>query len=204
MDALTLGHLAAFNVALFFAVAAPGPAFVLCVQASLNGGRRQGILTGVGLAVMAGLWTLGALWGLETVFTLVPLAYTILKIGGAVLVLAFAIQIWRGANQPVAEPVPVSTRRAVLTGFLLNLGNPKSILFSAGVLLVIFPPGLSGVEMAVVTVNHILLEILVYAALASLLAREDVRSRYLAMKPFLSRAMALVLGGLGLRLLVTS
>ncbi|SFI26914.1 LysE family translocator [Jannaschia pohangensis] len=201
---LTATHLLAFNLALFFAVAAPGPAFLICVQASLRGGRGEGVMTGVGLGVMAGLWTLAALLGLATLFEVIPTAYTFLRIGGAVLVLVFAVLIWRGANDPPGAAPPVSRRRAFLNGFLLNLGNPKSILFAAGVLLVIFPPGLSAAEMALITVNQIVLEIVLYSALAYLMSRDRIRARYIALKPSLSRAMALVLGGLGLRLLITS
>lgn len=204
MEVLTATHLLAFNAALFFAVIGPGPAFVLCVQASLRGGRREGVVTGLGLAVMAGLWTLAALLGLEALFDAFPLAYTVMKVGGALLILGFAVIAWGGADAPVAEAPQVSDRRAFFRGFLLNLGNPKSILFAAGVLLVIFPPGLSATEIALVTVNHILLEMVVYSALAVLLNRDAVQRRYLAWKPAITRATALVLGGLGLRLLVTS
>lgn len=201
---LTAAHLLAFNAALFLAVAAPGPAFMVCLQASLRGGRREGVLTGLGLAVMAGLWTLAALLGLQTLFDAVPLAYVVMKTGGAILIIGIAIFTWRSARTAIAEAPPVSGRVAFLRGFLLNLGNPKSILFAAGVLLVIFPPGLSPVEMTVITVNQILLEAAVYATLAILMSRPAVRVRYLAFKPMITRAMALVLGGLGLRLLITS
>jgi len=203
-EGLTLAHLAVFNVALFFAVAAPGPAFLLCSQAALRGGRAEGAAVGAGLAVMAGLWTLAALAGLDTLFELFPGLYTAMRLGGAALILFFAIMIWRGADAPVEATLPVSGRRAFLRGFALNLANPKSIIFSAGVLLVIFPPDLSPAEMALITANHIVLEVVVYAAIASVLTRPSVRARYLGHKPLLSRAMALVLGGLGLRLLVTS
>lgn len=202
MTTLTLGHLLAFNAALFFAVAAPGPAFLVCTQASLKGGVRAGVITGFGLGLVAGLWTLAALLGLDALFSTFPRAYTVLTIGGAALVLAFAMATWRGADQPVSNAPQVSSRRAFLQGAALNLANPKSIIFSAGVLLVIFPPGLSLAEMALVTANHILLEILVYSTLAWLLNRPAVRARYLAAKPRIMRVMAVVLALLGLRLLI--
>ncbi|WP_328795253.1 LysE family translocator [Jannaschia marina] len=202
MSVLEPGHLLAFNLALFFAVAAPGPAFLICTRASLQGGVRAGVLTGAGLAVVAGLWTLAALLGLDALFAAVPGAYTAMRLGGAALVLLFAVLTWRDAETPVTEvPLP-SGRRAFLQGAALNLANPKSILFAAGVLLVIFPPGLSAAAMAVITVNHILLEVLVYGTLAVLLNRPSVRARYLAMKPRIMRAMAVVLAILGLRLLI--
>lgn len=199
---LTFGHLAAFNIALFFAVAAPGPAFLICTQNSLQGGRRAGVMTGIGLALVAGLWTLAALLGLDALFGAVPQAYTVLRIGGALLVLLFAILTWLSADTPVSETPTGSARRAFAQGLFLNLANPKSIIFAAGVLLVIFPPGLNGIEMAVITVNHIVLEIAVYATLAWLLNRPAVRARYLSLKPRIMRVMAVVLAILGLRLLL--
>ncbi len=202
IEGLGWGHLAAFNAALLLATAAPGPAFLVCVQASLRGGPREGAATGAGLAFVAGLWTLAALLGLDAVFDAVPAAYATLKVAGAALVLAIAVQTWRAARVPIEAEPPASERRAFLRGALLNLGNPKSILFSAGVLLVIFPPDLTGAEMALITINHIALELVIYGALAHFLARPAIRARYLAAKPSLMRAMALVLGGLGIRLLV--
>jgi threonine/homoserine/homoserine lactone efflux protein len=204
METLTLAHLAAFNLALFLACAAPGPAFLVCVERSLAGGRREGVLTGAGLAVMAGLWTLAALLGLDALFALFPWAYAGMKVAGAVVIVAIALRVWRGARDPVDPAAPASGRRAFLRGFVLNLGNPKSILFSAGVLLVIFPPGLSAAEMALVTANHVALEIAVYATLAHLMSRDAIRLRYLAAKPAINRAMALVLAALGLNLLASS
>ena len=202
--AFTLAHLAAFNLALLLAVLGPGPAFLLCTQAALRGGRREGVAVGAGLAVVAGLWTLAALAGLEALFELFPALYVAMKVGGAAVILLFAVQAWRTADAPVAAEVATSRRRAFLRGAALNLGNPKSILFSAGVLLVIFPPDLSPAQMVLVTANHVLLELAVYSLLAALLARPAVRARYLGWKPVIARAMALVLGALGLRLLVTS
>ncbi|CTQ50783.1 LysE family translocator [Jannaschia donghaensis] len=202
MPTLTLAQLLAFNVAVFFASIGPGPAFLVCTQASLTGGRRAGVMTGLGLALVAGLWTLAALLGLDALFDNVPGSYTMMRIGGAGLVLAIAVATWINAESPIADVPRVSRRRAFLQGALLNLANPKSIIFSAGVLLVIFPPGLNATEMAVITANHIALEAVVYATLAWLLNRPSVRARYLALKPRIMRAMAIVLALLGLRLLL--
>lgn len=202
MTTLTLGHLLAFNVAVFFATAAPGPAFLVCTQSSLHGGVRAGVMTGLGLALVAGLWTLAALLGLDALFDAVPEAYTIMKTVGAALVLFFAVATWLAADRPTADMPRVSSRRAFLQGVLLNFANPKSIIFAAGVLLVIFPPGLNASEITIITINHIVLEAAIYATLAYLLNRATVRARYLAAKPNIMRIMAVVLALLGLRLLI--
>ena len=201
MTTLTLGQLLAFNLAVVVASVSPGPAFLVCTQSSLQAGRRAGMMTGFGLALVAALWTLAALLGLDALFDRVPAAYTFLRIGGSVLVLCFAVVTWRTADAPVGRMPRTSRRRAFLQGLLFNLANPKSIIFAAGVLLVIFPPGLNAVEMTLITVNHALLEAVVYGTLAWLLNRPTVQARYLAMKPRVMRLMAVVLALLGLRLL---
>jgi threonine/homoserine/homoserine lactone efflux protein len=85
---------------------------------------------------------------------------------------------------------------------LVNLANPKSVLFAASVLVVIFPAGLTGPAKALIVVNHFVVEAIVYMILAGLLASAPARAAYLGFKPVLDRIAALVLGALGLRLLV--
>ncbi|MBM2576684.1 LysE family transporter [Jannaschia sp. Os4] len=200
---MTLPTLLAFNAAALAAVAAPGPAFLLCARTALEAGRPAGAATGLGLAVSAGLWTVAALAGLEALFDAYPATYHLLRLGGAVLIVGFAAFVWRDADAPPPDPAALPSRRhAFGRGLLLNLLNPKTFLFSAGVVLVIFPPALTRTEWAVVGANHALLEAAFYGALAWAMTRDRVRRRYLRWKPALSRVMAVVMALLGLRLLV--
>jgi threonine/homoserine/homoserine lactone efflux protein len=202
---MELSHLLAFNAALLAAWIAPGPAMLYALRTSLAHGRAAGIAAGAGLGAVASLWTLAALLGLEALFTLFPWAYTVLKVGGALYLIWIAVQTWRSAGAPVSGGGPDSARRlgrAAARGALLNIGNPKSVLFAAAVLVVIFPPGLSAGEMGIVTLNHFLLEVLLYGILAAVVSTPAVSRRYLALKLWLDRGSAAVMGALGLRLLI--
>ncbi|MEL7374111.1 MAG: LysE family translocator [Pseudomonadota bacterium] len=200
---MTPEHLIAFNVALLFAIASPGPALLVATQTALAHGRTAGIAVGIGLALMASIWTLLALLGLDAVFALVPWAYGVVKIAGAIFLLWIAYSTWRGARKPLQERQPVPAARAFRTGFFINLLNPKSVLFSAAVLVVIFPQGLSLMENATIMANHFALEVVCYSALSCMLTTPAVARRYLAAKVWLDRAAALILGALGLRLLLS-
>ncbi len=202
MTGLEAGHLLAFNGALLAAMAAPGPALLLAVRASLTGGRGAGIATGVGLAIVAAGWTLAALLGLDALFAAFPWAYAAARIAGAAYLLWLARGLWRDARAPLAEAPPRPGRARVVDGMLVNLANPKSVLFAAAVIVVIFPADLSLAARLAVAANHLVLEIVVYAALAGLLATPAARAGYLRLKPALDRAAALALGALGLRLLL--
>jgi threonine/homoserine/homoserine lactone efflux protein len=200
-----LSHILAFNAALLAAWIAPGPAMLYALRTSLAYGRAAGIAAGVGLGAVACLWTLAALLGLDALFAMFPWAYTVLKVGGSLYLIWIAVQTWRSAGAPVGTEGPDTVRRlvrAAARGALLNIGNPKSVLFAAAVLAVIFPPGLTAGEMAFVTLNHFGLEVALYGMLAAVVSTPAVSRRYLALKLWLDRVSAAVMGGLGLRLLL--
>lgn len=192
--------LLAFNTILIAALLSPGAAFLTSVRMSVSAGRAAGIATGFGLATMAALWTVAALMGLEGLFALVPWAYTTLKVAGALYLIWIAIQTWRHARDPLGD-ISVPRGRAFLAGFLVNLGNPKSMLFAGAIIVVIFPKGLDAAHIALIVANHFVLEVLFYTACALLLSSGPARARYLAAKPVLDRIAAVALGGFGLKLL---
>ncbi|MGJ8625350.1 MAG: LysE family translocator [Sulfitobacter sp.] len=198
---MTLEHIIAFNAVLIVSILSPGAAFLMAVRSSVSGGRRAGIATGFGLGIMASLWTLAALLGMDALFALFPWMFAALKIGGTAYLIYLAVVTWRGAKTPIAATAKPQGR-AFVDGFLVNLGNPKSVLFAAAVLVVVFPPNLNAAEIALVTLNHLTLEILFYTGCALILSAPAARTRYLRAKPFLDRMAALLLGGLGLKLLL--
>jgi threonine/homoserine/homoserine lactone efflux protein len=198
---VTIEHFLAFNTILIVSILSPGAAFLMAVRSAVSNGRRAGIATGLGLGLMASLWTLAALLGMDALFALFPWAFAALKTGGAAYLLYLAIKTWRGARKPLGE-APKAQGCAFIDGFLVNLGNPKSVLFAAAVLVVIFPPDLTASEIAFVTLNHLALEILFYTGCTLILTAPVARARFLRAKPVIDRTASVLLGLLGLRLLV--
>ena len=94
-------HIAAFNLTLLAAIAAPGPALLYLTRTSMAHGRRAGIMAALGLAVMAAAWTLAALLGLQVVFDVFPWAQIAMKTTGGAYLIYIAISTWRGANTPL-------------------------------------------------------------------------------------------------------
>ncbi|NNE53080.1 MAG: LysE family transporter, partial [Sulfitobacter sp.] len=142
-----------------------------------------------------------ALLGLESVFALFPWAYASLKTAGALYLMWLAYQTWCRARDAVTEAAPRPGRNFG-AGFLVNLGNPKSMLFAAAVIIVVFPQGLAGSQIALIALNHLLLEVAFYGLLVALLGAPLARTRYLRLKPLFDRIAATLLGALGLRLLL--
>ncbi|MBF9033821.1 LysE family transporter [Rhodobacterales bacterium HKCCE2091] len=196
-------HVVAFNVALLASIASPGPSLLYLTRTTLAHGRGAGIAAALGLGLMAATWTLAALLGLSTLFALVPWAYLTLKTIGAAYLIWIAIQTWRHAAEPVGAAAEAPrARRFFVSGVLVNLANPKSVLFAGAVLIVIFPPDLSVGARVGIALNHLAVEWAVQPALAILLSTGAVRRRYLGLKPVFDRIAAAVLGALGIRLLL--
>jgi threonine/homoserine/homoserine lactone efflux protein len=109
--------------------------------------------------------------------------------------------MWRDAHPPVGQAADPGAR-AFAGGVLVNLSNPKAVLFAASVLVVIFPPDLSLADKALIVTNHLIVELMVYAGFAALLSTRPARDGYLRLKPVIDRIAALILGALGLKLLL--
>ena len=115
---------------------------------------------------MAATWTLMALLGLGIVFELFPAVYVAARIAGAAYLLylgvpdlAGRIGTGRGAW---------GTRAACLPPRLSHqLWSTRSrLLFAAAVLVAVFPAGIGAAASLVIVVNHFLVEVAFYAALA--------------------------------------
>ncbi len=198
---MTFELLLAFNLALLAAIISPGPAMLVSIRTTLVHGRLAGIKTGLGLGLMAAIWTMMALLGLNGIFEIFPWAYIAMKTIGAVYLLYIAWNTWRGSRQPLDKEVKIG-KNNFRDGVLLNLSNPKSVLFAAAVIVLIFPPDLSLIEKTIIIVNHFIVEMICYTLIAITMSTEAVSKQYMKAKTWLDRFSAVVLGALGIKLLV--
>ena len=194
-------HLIAFNVTLLAAMASPGPSLLYLMRTTLVQGRAAGMWAACGLAVMAAGWTAAALAGLDAVFRAFPVAYGTLKLFGALYLLRLAWLSWKHADDPLRARVAPSHRSTFLSGMLVNLGNPKSMLFAAAVIVVIFPAGLSVGDKTLIALNHLAVELAIQPLIVLALSAGGVARLIAGWKPVVDRVVAGLLGALGLRLL---
>ena len=150
---------------------------------------------------MAATWTMTALLGLGAVFKVFPMVYLAAKIAGGAYLLYIAHKMWRNASASIdARLIPA--RHAFRQGFLINLLNPKSVVFAGAVLVTVFPAGISIADSLVVVVNHFLVEVAFYTTLAFCMSTQIVARRYMRAKVYIDRGAAATLGALGLRVLI--
>jgi threonine/homoserine/homoserine lactone efflux protein len=199
---MELAHLIAFNLTLLAAILSPGPAMLYFIRTTLASGRMAGLYTVWGLGMMAATWTALAFLGLDAIFAVFPWAFIALKTIGALYLIWITYQTWAHARAPMGD-APTPPMRAFLGGMLVNMSNPKSVLFAGAVIMVIFPQGMAFADKAIVVLNHLVIELIVGSALVLAFSTKHVSAGYLRAKPILDRIAASVLGFLGLKLLLS-
>jgi threonine/homoserine/homoserine lactone efflux protein len=144
------GSLLAFAAVAAVIVVTPGLDTALVVRTTLAGGRRPGVVAALGVFTGLLLWGLATGLGVSLLITASTLAYTALRICGAVWLVVLgvrAIVAARGASD-AAEVAPdaqrgrrVSSAAAYRAGLLSNLLNPKIGVFYVTLLPQFVPAG---------------------------------------------------------------
>lgn len=136
--------LAFFSVALLLALA-PGPDNLFVLMQSATGGRRAGFAVVAGLMLGVLVQTLAVALGLAAVFAASATAFTLLKFAGAAYLVYLAWGAWRAPAAALGAPGSAAPAqpwpRLLLRGVLMNLSNPKVVLFFLALLPQFVQPG---------------------------------------------------------------
>jgi threonine/homoserine/homoserine lactone efflux protein len=115
----------------------PGPANLFSVANGVERGKRAALAGVIGMNAATLVWFGAAALGLGALVTAFPQVFRLISIGGAVYVAWLGINAWRGAFRNPAEaraPTLKMGRSALLDGFMVQITNPKAVLFFTAVL----------------------------------------------------------------------
>lgn len=129
---LTTQELAWFALVALALVLTPGPNMIYCISRTLCQGRAAGMVSLGGVALGFVVHLLGASFGLSALLLAAPLAFTALKVAGALYLLWLAWQAVRpgGLSPFETRSLPHDPpRKLFLMGFMTNLLNPKVAMF---------------------------------------------------------------------------
>ena len=115
----------------------PGPANIFSVANGVQRGKAGALLGVVGMNAATLVWFGAAALGLGALVVAFPDVFRWISIAGAVYVAWLGIQAWRGAFRNAADPDAPTVkmgRSAIVDGFMVQIANPKAILFFTAVL----------------------------------------------------------------------
>ncbi|MDE1995574.1 MAG: LysE family translocator [Rhizobiaceae bacterium] len=128
---MTLAALLAYSGALFIAAAIPGPGITAIVARALGSGFRETFFMGLGLVLGDTIYLTAVILGLAFVAQTFTEVFIVIKIGGALYLGYIAWKLWTSGllSADVAAKKSTGAGMAFLSGLLVTLGNPKTMLF---------------------------------------------------------------------------
>jgi RhtB (resistance to homoserine/threonine) family protein len=202
-------HLLVFTGVAALVIVIPGPDTAVVTKNAVLHGRRIGLGTSLGVNAGLSVWTIAAAVGIASLVRASAVAFTVLKLAGALYLIWLGVQALRAARQPSAggrvarftERRQLSTLGGFRQGFLSNIANPKIGVFFTSLLPQFVDPGRPVlVPFLVLGTVFILMNILWlsgYALAASQAARTLQKPK---VKAALDRFTGIVLIAIGLRL----
>ncbi len=138
MDLITLS---AFTVAYAIAVLVPGPGVAAVVARALGGGFRAAFPMVLGILAGDLVYLVFALFGLAAIATWFGPVFVVIKWASALYLLYIAWQFWtaKPGSEQIGARSDGSSWKTFLSGFMLTLGNPKTIVFYLALLPTVVP-----------------------------------------------------------------
>ena len=129
---MTLTIWLGFLAASILIAVTPGPGAVISMSTGMRYGYWSALTAILGLQTAILVHLLIVALGLGAVLAASETAFLVVKFSGAAYLVWLGVQKWRAPAIPVDANVPVVRRRGLfLQGVLVNLTNPKAIIFIA-------------------------------------------------------------------------
>lgn len=198
-------NLVAFLLAVVVVTATPGPAVALIVRRAGLQGFRPAIATVLGLELGLFVWAVLAGLGLAAVVAASSVAYWVLRLVGAVVLVFLGVRALLAARRgdDAAGPVAPARRpwRAFVEGLLVQLANPKAAVFVLALYTSFVPADVRVLPFVLLLATlQVSLETALYLGLAAAVGSAGALMRRSRVRRGLDAVSGSVLVALGLRL----
>jgi homoserine/homoserine lactone efflux protein len=115
----------------------PGPAILLAISNSLRYGARATFYSALGNALGLTMLGFAVAFGLAALLEISALAFTVVKIIGAIYLVYLGIKLWRDGNaiSLPSQAVPIMGRRKLFgQALLVSVTNPKALILLAALI----------------------------------------------------------------------
>ena len=186
------GFIAAYAI-LFVAASSPGPAVAMLLGIATTSGRRSALVASAGIASGSVILNFGTLLGVGLLLTQAAWAMSVLRLVGAAYLLYLA---W-GAFRKAAAPPPVvaasvasaSDAKYFLAGFLLQVTNPKAIVFWIAIAAVGATVGGGALVILLFVLGAFAISFFCHGAWAIFLSSNPIRAGYMHARRWVDGAL---------------
>ncbi|WP_120428793.1 LysE family transporter [Acinetobacter baylyi] len=188
-----------FMLACWVISLSPGAGAIASMSSGLNYGFCRGYWNALGLqlALLVQIGIVAA--GVGMLFTTTPWAFLLVKWFGIGYLLYLAYLQWTAPAQPIqiqSEQHEISRQRLIIKGFIVNISNPKAMVF----LLAVLPQFIDltrpqAPQYGIMAVTMILIDLIVMAGYTGLAAKVMRLLRSPRQQKYLNRSFAVMFSG---------
>ncbi|MDO6720104.1 LysE family translocator [Psychrosphaera sp. 1_MG-2023] len=151
--------------------ATPGPSLAIILNQTFSQGANAGRLASISHAIAVGIYAVGAILGLSSLFQAVPMLANILITLGALYLIYLGVMLIRSTNKP--EPVinnhSVMANDGVKQAFIIAFLNPKLAVFFFALFSQFIPTSGTSITTATILVGTVLfIDMLWYLAIVQI------------------------------------
>ena len=206
---LSIEILIAFFSASLLLALVPGPDNIFVLTQSIFQGKKSGLVIMLGLCTGLIFHTLAVTFGVAVIFQTSVIAFTILKIVGAMYLLYLAWQIFNAPSEKIDNKnnsISIDYKKLYYRGIIMNITNPKVSIFFLAFLPQFTNPALGTVSLQMLFLGalFIIATILIFGSIALLSSSlSKVFNKSEKSQKILNKLASFVFLGLAIKLITT-
>lgn len=185
------------------AVIAPGADFAMVVRNSYLHGRRTGLLAATGVAAGVLVHVTYTMLGVGLLIASSTFLFTVIKLVGAAYLVYIGVRTFRTRGEVQVDletQSDLTPLKALRSGFLTNVLNPKTTLFVVSTFAQVVSPGTPVYQQVGYGLFMSLAHLLWFGVVAVFFSHDRMRTLMLRGQKILNKVIGSVLAGLGVSL----
>ena len=180
----------------------PGPSLAVVIRNTIEGGRKQGILTGIGHGIGLTIYASIAVMGLSSIIIANQSFFVFIQILGALWLIYIGYLMIKSSSSVFSNMQKKSISKGFLEGFMISFLNPKILLFFSAVFIQFIKNDINAFDKFVIVAIAGFIDTLWYLLVAVALAKSSLLVKLKANSSLIDKIGGSILIGISLYIIL--
>lgn len=180
----------------------PGPSLAVVIRNTIEGGRTQGILTGIGHGIGLTIYASIAVMGLSSIIIANQSLFVFIQILGALWLIYIGYLMIKSSSSGFSNMQEKSIPKGFLEGFMISFLNPKILVFFAAVFSQFIKNDINAFDKSVIVAIAGFIDTLWYVLVAVALAKSSLLVKLKANSSLIDKIGGSILIGISLYIIL--
>jgi len=180
----------------------PGPSLAVVLKNTISGGRKQGVMTGIGHGIGLGIYAFIAVMGLSSLLLANKQIFNLIQWAGILFLIWLAFNMITYHTSGVSNENEGSWRRGFLEGFMIAFLNPKILVFMVAVFSQFISPNINDIDRCIIAIMAGLIDTIWYVLVAAFFSGTPIINKLRTNAVLIDRTIGLIMLMLALFLIM--